>query len=288
MAATRQVTSREAAFAVLRDVVTRLQARGRSTKSAGLKPAINWYAPDSDFDVEALGFPSFRAFLEAAASAGYVQLRVAANAPDVEVIVSQADAAEKHRSRIRADLWDAFVDWDPEVVRLYDKRDDVVHKMRSTSGFEDRLRFVPIRPITQDATLKWMSEFAESYSEPVRGQLADALTAPKPFAAFSMAVKRLRLFHEWNQQRLDRVVERIDEWRQSAGLQLEIFATSTERSGETSVSREEDAPERTSVPSSGMSIDALRTRIIDIISTMPPQDLLSLPLPIGFWLQTRE
>jgi len=161
----------QAAFTVLADIVQRWYAEGRRAYGASLKPEMRSLTSNA-FDEKVLGFLTFKHFLLAAADQGLVDVHPAPNSPDVQVVpkgkepMAQRGRAERsvavpNVSRIREDLWKAFVDWNTAFERFYDRAQDTAYRIAGTeSAFDspalmtlrqekqtDPERFVPIAPL---------------------------------------------------------------------------------------------------------------------------------------------
>ncbi len=137
-------SEKQEAYQRLVQVARRYAEQGKNTRSAGVKPALSalYLALDAEFDEQQLGFPTFRAFLEAAEDAGYVVLRPVANAPDVAIFPADEAVAEPSVSgpsldRVRADFWAAFVDWRRGWERLYDRVGDQVGWLPVSRSYND-------------------------------------------------------------------------------------------------------------------------------------------------------
>lgn len=288
---------RQAAFARLSAIVERLVAEGRTTRSAGVKPALQF--SDIGFDETRLGFRSFRAFLEAAERAGYVRLRRAAEGPDVDVLPAMAagDAeAVTPPQRIRRDLWSAFVDWRAEWSRVYDRETDAVGWLPAVEGPDEDSRtaelrramlanaerYVPIEPLDQQATLERMREFVDGLEEgAARTALEAALTSPRPIRAFVTAAHEAGVHEIWNAFRLKRVRDRISEWAAANRVELNL---TREREP---IGEPRPAPRGrrvAAVSASPGSLDDLRERVCRAVRRMSRGELLQLAIPLEYIL----
>lgn len=296
--------ARHDAFEQLADLTTRLVDGGRSTRSAGVKPALQGL--DADFDERRLGFRAFRTFLEAAEANGHITLRPVPGTPDVDVLpagVRRVDLAGTGRpERIRRDLWSAFVDWRSHWERVYDREthrvgwlptvqlpDEAapVTSLRTAASAEPS-RYVRIEPIGQEETLEWMKGFVGRLPDGADCQmLKDALTNVRPIRAFVIAVKRSRVKEEWGKERLEHVRAHITSWGKANDLELDL---ATDRQPLTAppelrgghVARRPVADARQSSATMGPAADDLRDRVCRAVRAMSRAELLRLAIPLEY------
>ncbi len=283
-----------AAHEALKDVVASYSLEGRSTVAASLKSALKRRFSDR-FDERSIGFLSFRDFLKDAEARGIVQLQRAPGG-DLEAMLPGAPpqrsrgTAEVHSSTsfVRADIWRAFVDWNPGWTRLYDaEADRAVMFPETTTPFDppewsvqrdaaqrQPERFREIEPISMDTQLEWMRAFArEVRDQTSRELLQSALQSSRPFGAF---VRQVNIFPEtrlqWHRFRLDNVLAVVAAWVQRNNLTIQF---------------QENRPRETA-PSGKTTADvseaAVRARLRAIIDRMPLSDLLRLEIPVGYIL----
>jgi Uncharacterised protein family (UPF0158) len=298
-------SERQAAFARLGKLVERLVAEGRTTRSAGVKPALQF--SDVGFDERRLGFRSFRAFLEEAERAGYVRLRRASEGPDVDVLPAAAVAERRtdQPQRIRGDLWSAFVDWRADWARVYDRETDTVGWLPAVApadesgdaadlrraATEQSERYVRIEPLDQQATLKWMREFvAGPEAGAARTALETALTSPRPIRAFVTTSQETGLHEAWNAQRLTRVRNVITEWAASHGLEVDL-TREREPVGRPRPERRERLAYRSSrqaAVATTASLEQLRERVCRAVRRMSRGELLQLAIPLEYILDDAD
>ena len=298
--------ARQNAFNRLAELTTRLVDRGRSTRSAGVKPALQGLA--ADFDERRLGFRSFRAFLEAAEANGHITLRPVPGTPDVDVLPAGSLPVDLARGvgrpeRIRPDLWSAFVDWRSHWERVYDREthrvgwlptvpspDEAAPVARlRTAASDEPSRYVRIEPIQQDETLGWMTEFVRRLPYGTdRQMLEDALTNARPIRAFVIAVKRSGVKDAWGKERLEHVRTHIASWAEANDLELDFV---TEREPLTAppelrishATRRPVADARHRPATSGpVSVDDLRDRVCRAVQAMSRAELLRLAIPLEY------
>lgn len=116
------------AFGLLTEVLNGYERAGQVPTGSQVRLALKHRTYDG-FDPKKLGFRQFREFLARAAEAGLVE--VDENRPgDVAVRPVSRRPNEPIPSRqIRGDLWRAFLDWAPEELRLFDRRNDAVIRL---------------------------------------------------------------------------------------------------------------------------------------------------------------
>ncbi len=296
---TEQLLERQEAYGKLAEVVSRLVRSRRSTRSAGVKPRLQWSL--DGFDEQKLGFHTFRDFLEAAAAAGYVVLRPVSNAPDVEVLPLDTpvdSARELDGGRIRRDIWTAFVDWRQGWSRLYDREADAVAwlPLIEVAGepqpyaavrklqADQPGRFVAIEPTDQDTTLGWIRDFVGGLEGVQREMLSRALEAPRPIQSFVVAARYAGVIADWSAVRLREVRARVEAWTHDNDLVLDLGQerpplTPPPRSRPYNVARAALAS-----ASSPVGDDELRERVLSAVRRMSRAELLRLPIPIEYIL----
>lgn len=279
-------------FEELVTIVRRLLGEGKSTRSAGIKPILR---EKTGFDEAALGYLTFRGFLEGAQASGFVRLKPALRGPDVEVYPPETDVPEMgiSRRRIRTDLWDAFVDWTPGFIRVYDRESGRAHRFSEiqtpresawltdirNAWLEDPDRFVSISHIPVETTLQWMREFTfDSTEGSNQERLLSALGASRPIRQFTLTVRALDLFLEWHSKRVQSLEEIIQKWAADHGLTIDIHGA-VPGSAEPLFS----SPSATAGPApEELTTDELRELVRAALDRMPRADLLRIPLPLEF------
>lgn len=285
----------QAAFTILAEIVQRWYAEGRRAYGASLKPEMRALTSNA-FDEKALGFATFKHFLLAAADQDLVDVHPAPNSPDVQVVpkgkepMGQRGRAERSVTapnvpRIREDLWKAFVDWNTAFERFYDRAQDTAHRIAGTeSAFDspalkalrhekqtDPERFVPIVPITFAEQVDWMRQFAAKQPADVQLRLMSAIDSTRPARDFSMTVRRAPdVALAWQNERFQRVMERIDAWKSENKVVVDIYAPPP------------TPPDRVDRPGRGSALaldeKRLRERIHAAVDAMSVAELLDLPI----------
>lgn len=244
-----------------------------------------------------LGFPSFRAFLEWAQESGAVRLVPAPTGPDIEVLLAAAAAAEaatpaaeagRVRGRIRPDLWRSFVDWRADWRRVFDREtgearmfprdphevgDAPQHAALRAATADKADRFVEITPISQDAQLAWMREFADAETDsPLKSELQIALRSDRPAAAFATRLRQSpTCLHRWNRLRELRVAAVIQEWARNHHLDVAVYEE-----------RQQQLVERPRLFAETVDDQTLRQRLHEAVDKMPVAELLRLPIPLEY------
>ena len=295
---TEQLLERQEAYGKLAEVVARLVQSRRSTRSAGVKPRLQWTL--EGFDEQRLGFRTFRDFLEAAAAAGHVVLRPVSNAPDVEVlpIDTPAEPAPEIDGRIRRDVWTAFVDWRQGWLRLYDRDTDAIGwlplialadeprpyaALRQLQA-EQTQRFVAIEPTDQDATLAWIRDFVAGLEGLQRKTLARALEAPRPIQAFVVAAREVGVIDDWSAVRLREVRARVEAWARDHDLAIDLAHERPTLSPPPRMRPQDPSRAAATHRSTHVGDDELRERVLAAVRHMSRAELLRLPIPIEYIL----
>lgn len=299
MSVTDETTrQRDAAFELLLSVVDDLRVSGRRTFSAGLKPEMQRRS-NHGFSEARLGYATFRTFLADAEQRGLVKLTPNSTGPDVTVErlvattpLPTVPSASNRRTRIRPDLWKAFVDWREDWRRVYDvggnralmfpNEPHPVGELPEYTQVREQVqlaadRYIDISPITQETQVGWMRAFADAESDSAfRAELIAALTTHRPASSFTNHLRtRPQALSRWNRVRQERVEETIAAWAQTAPVTVEYLelvqpmAPTSVRQGATLPAEETQ----------------LRAAVQHAVEVMPLADLLRLSIPLEYLIQ---
>jgi hypothetical protein len=298
-----QPSAREQAFDLLAEIVSENYNHGRRSYGASLKPALVKRTMGG-FSLEQLGFPGLRQFLESAQREGRVSLYAAPRGPDVEVAPVGAEPlpetpTERRSQRIRRDLWEAFINWDERLAHYYDKQSNEAIQFAHTpvplepSRYtelrrlvaEEPERFVEITPLSFDAQVSWMREFAEGLREGLdREHLLAAVSSNYPAREFARALNtRPAIRNQWSRFRQTRLEEVIGDWARGAGLAIEIH----DRPSADGPHAEERESREPGDHSEAERLEHLRRRLHEAIDRMPEAELLQLRLPVEYLIDLR-
>lgn len=287
-------SQRQRAFEHLVTAVRSLSVARRSSfvYAAALKPAIQVLEPE--FNEKKLQFPGFGAFLREAQKAGLIELQQPGDMGPLMVTlhgeIDDVGAHEPPRPSVRKDLWEAFVDWDPSLIRVYDRVADRAYKYPIVASPTDSVaianvrlaargdsrRFVSIDPITKEETLARMSAFAITVSDQdKRGALERALNRPLSVHEFTEAVRHVELWQEWSNDRAAWVRSVIDGWMKKHDLTLEP----------TRQPHHQRATLASPLQWDELTLDSVRAIAHRAVDRMSLGDLLRLPIPLGDTLQ---
>jgi hypothetical protein len=284
----------QAAFNVLATIVDRWYVEGRRAYGASLKPEMRAVTSEG-FDEGLLGFPTFKAFLMGAASAGLVDVHRAPNSPDVQVVPKGKEPLMLRQGptrfpfatggpRVREDLWKAFVDWNTAFERFYDRVEGRAYRVAATESAldgpalkelreqkrNDPRRFVGIAPVTYAEQVDWMRQFAEKQSPEIQLRLTQALDTARA-RGFSFALRQIPTMSiAWQKERFQRVVERIDAWKAENELTVEIY--------ETLPLPPQRADRRAHQSAAALDVERLRERVHAAVDSMSVGELLELPI----------
>jgi len=313
-----RLPSLEYIFGQLAQVVADLRREGRSTHSAGVKPRLAQRL-GGVFDEKAFGFTTFREFLAAAQRAGIIDIWPAPSGPDVMIELPGQPPSDVARHgapvQIRNDLWATFMDWSPGLERAYDRAqghafrvsvaaeayDPQVRELRQAMQ-TDRIRFVPIEPITMATQTEWARAFAAERPLGERDELIQALRANRPLQEFTRKIRTLPYLREWAAFRNQRVAEAIGAWAQQHQLTVDPVESSEGVHDEelpngsatsSVVARAHPLPARSfggrgaartngrQQTATGLDLGTLRKRAHELIECMTAEELLALPLSLG-------
>ena len=314
------------AYVALSQAIKGLRERGKRSTAAGVKTEMQKLTAGG-FHEQGLGFDSFREFLQAAKDDGVIQLSRPApgSGLDVEAFLpgervpstdeTRQRPPEPQKGRIRADLWAAFVDHDPEWFRVFDLGTKQVNmfpvKRRPLEPPEVTVlrqryeespeKFKEIKFIPPQSKIDWMTRFAEDLEadDPARQVLSAALTSERPLSAFTRAAKGLPgVAERWRTTFAARITAVITEWLAEHDLQLDIYDEDPRRRGRTQTTSQEPSqisrarpvsqPSRVGRPASpsttGVS-DPLRVELLSVLGQLSTDELLQLKVPIVYALR---
>jgi hypothetical protein len=267
------------AFAVLLDAVGSLTTEGARPPTASEVRLEMKHRTYGGFDPKLVGFKRFREFLMAAASQGHIALD-ASRPGDLAVLrPADADQLREPSNFVRSDLWRAFVDWDPRMLRFYDKnagkalmipRESVPFEPMRYRDLRRRLEqepesFIEINPVEMPTQLAWMREYAERVTDAdLRSLLKEALDSKKPLKLFTDMLRanppQLALWHRELGLKVRREVER---WRDSAAAeeQIDIERRQPPSSAPGSLSQSHSSSRTEDLTSNARLLRLLRTRL---------------------------
>ena len=278
------------AFAVLRETVADMQARGRITRIAGVKPEMIRRAPG--FDERRAGFRSFGAFVDAAAARGVV--RIVTDADGWERVTADGEAEGGRETpnpdRLRPDIWRAFTEFGEGWLRCWDRATARAIRLpisprptepASHTNLREALAggtgaVILIESVPMDEQIQWMRDFASALGDhPLARPLMAALDDDKPFRAFSAVLNAdTGLRRQFNRVKRDRVLDAVRRWAAANNVDLDALDHQAE-----------PAEPGTARPSAGKqsdSGDALRAALHRAIDEMSLDDLRRLSVPAGY------
>lgn len=248
------------AFRFLQGVVQDLSSSGKRRLGAFLKPELIRRSGGS-FNEASLGYQKFADFLRAAEAARYIRLE--ASGLDLEASLPTSAASSPTPSanstprlsqappisdaqEIRRDFWDAFVDFSPGQLRIYDKNADKALKVPELAypgephefsmlrsrvlKHEDGL--IPIRPIQPHQLISWMESFATESAGPLSANLLSALRGEHALHEFTRLVRSDPFLHrKWSLERIQKVAEYIQSWLGEKGIQTQVLVPRAPRRG---------------------------------------------------------
>ncbi len=302
-------SKRDEAFAVLRQTVDEFFGNGRRALGAAVKPELV-RKTFGGFSESALGFSSFGDFVRAAQAQGIVDVHSSRMTPDLELLPpgeqpqpQPDDAAAVDTQRpatysppgqsIRTDLWRAFVDWTPGLMRAYDREQDRAvffpeepaplepeeHRAARDAWKSNPERFPRIEPIGMARQIEWMQDFTERQPRgPARTILEFALSRDRPFREFSHAIREdSGLVAAWHVHRKELVADCIRKWMADNDLKVSIFKPVwMPHGGDTA---------RETRPAADPHVEMIRQRLHRVIDRMTAADLLRLSIPVEYLIE---
>jgi Uncharacterised protein family (UPF0158) len=286
----------QAAFELVGALVLENHAAGRRSYGASLKPELK-RRTDNAFDEHSYGFSTFTDFLRAAAGAGVIDIYKAQRGPDHEAVppgrspsalAPRADPIPSTVPRVRADIWQGFVDWRTGWTRVYqrslDRSDwfpteplelERAELSAKRKDFQDKPEdYVEITPISFEEQVGWMREFATDVpDESARQVLEFALSRDRPAKEFAAALAgRPTLLRQWRAERIRRVLEVVRAWMAEHSLKFELAEPP----------RPVPSVSATSAESPSISRDTIRQLLREAIDRMPESELLRLAIPLEY------
>ena len=301
--------ARSKAFELLRGVVADYETSGRKPLMQGVKPEVQRRS-EGRFSEAVLGFDSFRAFVEAAITAGYVTASDDSDSRSLLLHVEGVEAKPFKKSRrdggsqrtraIRPDLWRAFVDWNPALGRVWDKDEEIALTFGIEAANEDAdnqerrkfyeshpERFIAIPRTTFETQLDWMREYSESLEDKRHARVLLSLLKAdeKPANAFMTYLRDHEgLSPDWNLLKTAKVRAVIEAWIRDNKLTRDILEgpAAQGEGGPTLSSQPASAGEVTLVPDE----DRVRKLVLRAVSRMPLADLLRLKIPVEYMVDS--
>ena len=299
------VLPKDAAFALLQEVVNDFQSRGRTTVTAGIKPEMQRRSPVG-FAEANYGHERFTEFLREAEGAGIIEMSRWRKQPVVLLpgqpieAAGGEPAAGRHgsqRPQVRADLWEAFTNWG-DWIRLWDSEEDRAFRLPSDPHRDRAIdldrrkaweaspeRFVVIPGISQEIQLGWMNSFADRQHGRSGLMLRFALSAEERKAqAFSQVAREdPSIYSSWLDLRVAEVVDHITAWRDEGHLAIEIFERDA---GITLAAGPSIPPKQVQLSAPIGDVEAqLREMAHHAVDAMSVDELMALPIRLGHVLR---
>jgi len=180
------------------------------------------------FDLKDFGYSRFRDFLAEASQAGYVVIDDS-RPGDLALLAAESHTKQEPVKPVRPDLWKAFTDWTPGLVRLYDIDQDRVLVVPADPAPLEPVRFKEIRerretspesfatikPVELHDQLEWMRKFAEAVHDlKIRELLESALASEKPVKLFRAVLRDFPEYQKrWRNSFSSQVRIEIERWR---------------------------------------------------------------------------
>jgi hypothetical protein len=316
-----------ALFAAVVDVIREWRATGRMTTTAGVKSALQQKAPDG-FDEKTLGFPDFRAFVQAGQAAGHFQLQQLPSGHWVILLPGETlqDALEVREARVlketprameprmlpgaippglpseaqrfRPDVWSAFVDWRASHQRLWDRQVGrafvfPVDEEGRPSWQTESFRFAQIDPADEAIQIGWMRQWAATLSSPDREIILRALSDDAPRGEFRRQLSSLGRLADWRAELQRCVAQYVGEWSSQNDVNLkELLEHRNRHRVQERVAappKPFTLPESTAPANKARSETArLRAKLHQIIDAMPLSELAALEIPAQYLLLDTE
>lgn len=245
------------------EVVQSFTDKGRVCVGASAKPRLKSQLPS--FDERALGYRSFREFVEAAQASGFVRTTRRGN--DIELLPPGGPGSGE---RIRPDFWRAVVQVSDATRKFYDRAADQIVELTEDQPVDAQLIAVPTADV--EVQQQWIDEFLEGLGEDgeaLRVQVAAADSLPTKLRELS-AEPSVRA--KWYRERTRHVANLLQQWASENGLAVRLTEPATRRD-----------VRRTPRPTGGLAYEThVRERLTRAIQQMPLAELLRLRIPVEY------
>lgn len=289
------VAERDAAYTHLRELLRTWTAAGRKTTTAGITSALKQSAV---LDLVRLGFRSNAEFWEEAERRELVTRHRLDNGHWYVTMPGEpvpTDFATKQHAapptedpslaKFRGEVWSAFVDWDTEYRRFWDRKSRRAFFVPAVKGWipsasdADRTRFIEVAPITMDIQIDWMKRFARASDMHDAVALLRALDADSPPGAFRRALETTGLLGAWRATLRSEVRAFVAGWASTHGVDMsELTEPQNARPKATPEPRAPKPNLKTTLSSPTSGNDDLRARVHRVVDVMSEDDLRELPL----------
>lgn len=231
------------------------------------------------FSLTAVGAPSMRAFLRA--HDDLVQI----NHDGFDLLVSAqrpkalpAETTEQRPPLIRRDVWRAFTFVAPNLARFYRNSDGTIVTLPTQESSQvDATTHIPIIPISETEHRGFAYQFVDALPADSQKPFRDTLDQPFWFRDFTSLIRRESdLQTLWHKRRTIWVWQRIKKWADDNTVEISSLIGS----------RDPKPVEPRPVVSSSTKSDSARQRVLRAIERMPLGDLLALPIPAQYWLES--
>jgi len=287
---------REAAFALIREIVEEASRGDHIPSAAALKTALT--AKDASFAERSLGFKRFIDFLNAAADAGYVAVTrdpnnhpriypVGLSADRVEASIKQPSSVAHGTRKLKREVWRAFVDWKPvDYWRFWDRSlSRALVAPALTSGQApwevNPGRFTELVVVTKELQLEWMREFAQARVPAQREAILLSIAPDANPGEFKRTLVRLGLGSDWTLELQARVTRHAEAWALEKGVGFSRLLEPKRRI------QDELSETPRSLGTSHVNFDDARLRraVHAAIDRMEPSELRSLLVPAHLLLE---
>lgn len=254
---------RSEAFKTLVEVVQSFTDTGRVCVGASAKPRLKSQLPS--FDERELGYRSFREFVEAAQTSGFV--RTARRGNDIELL---PPAAPGSGERIRPDFWRAVVQVTDAKRRFYDRAADHILELTEDQPVDGQL--IPVPTADAEVQQQWIDEFLEGLGEDgealcVKVAAADSLPAKLREISAEPSVRA-----KWYRERTRHVADLLQQWASENELAVRLTEPAARRDAR-----------HAARPTGGVAYEThVRERLTRAIQQMPLAELLRLPIPVEY------
>lgn len=296
----------QTSFEFLREIVSDKATDANFPVAASIKSSMLDEQPD--FDERTLGFRKFLEFLKAAESAGFVKTLIDPNGhprvyptsvsqESIDAFLEGLRLASERSTRMRGEVWRAFVEWRP--VDYWRGWDYDYSRIFMAPVLEDSRapwevnpeRFIEIPVVSMDQQMTWMREFSQNQSNVLKSNLLEAIGPQSTPGSFKRKLNEYGLSEQWASALRSRVTEQVSEWARSARVPMgKVFEQNRQERTQVEQRTEKlsSGGEAHSTPDQnvlGNTGEPLRLRLHEVLDSMQTHELAVLNVPARFLIK---
>lgn len=262
--APRQFTATEV-FESLVSTIAEFESAGKSATAAGVSARMRQLLPG--FSVAATEFKTFRDLTQAAENAGLITSARTSS----DYVLSLVRSDDFRGETLLPGLWRAIQDWTEGANYAFNR----VTRKTEPVGVSVPAGAVAVPTVDKTTNAQWMRDFASTQQGDIAFTLEAALAEEDPVAAFLRTVRdNDSVKRRWSKYLRSRVLDTAVTWATANGIpRTDIFTKPALK------------PSAQPATDDRSDDDDARSRVLDILGTMPLHELLRLPIPLEYALK---